>query len=74
MLVAWTRQGTLQDPYEEFCVKEARFIDKRGLDADYIDEYWERRYTLRDGASSGSGDAGGGKKADEDEYAMEGDK
>lgn len=61
MLVAWTRQGTLRDPYEEFCVKEAWFIDKSGLDADYTDEYWERRYTLRDGSSSGGGE-GGGKK------------
>ena len=62
MLVAWTRQGTLRDPYEEFCVKEARFIDKSGLDADYTDEYWERRYTLRDGPSGGA-DTAGGKKA-----------
>ncbi|EJD07888.1 gamma-tubulin complex, DGRIP84/SPC97 component [Fomitiporia mediterranea MF3/22] len=51
MLVAWTRSGKLDDPYEEFCVKESKFIDKANLNVDYTDEYWERRYTLRDGST-----------------------
>ncbi|KAL5504990.1 ALP4 [Sanghuangporus vaninii] len=55
MLVAWTRTGKLDDPYEEFCVKESKSIDKGYLDVDYIDEYWERRYTLRDGSTSSGG-------------------
>ncbi|KAI9454203.1 Spc98 family-domain-containing protein [Russula earlei] len=54
MLQQWTRTGTLMDPYEEFCVKESRFINRGTLEVDYTDEYWERRYTLRDGSTLGS--------------------
>ncbi|KAH9991968.1 Spc98 family-domain-containing protein [Russula compacta] len=54
MLQQWTRTGTLMDPYEEFCVKESRFINRGTLEMDYTDEYWERRYTLRDGSTLGS--------------------
>jgi len=46
MLQEWTRVGTLSDPYEEFCVKESRFINRGTLEVDYTDEYWERRYTV----------------------------
>ena len=46
MLQMWTRTGRLVDPYEEFCVKEAKFIDRGTLDMDYTDEYWDRRYTV----------------------------
>jgi gamma-tubulin complex component 2 len=46
MLQQWTRTGTLTDPYEEFCVKESRFINRGTLEMDYTDEYWERRYTV----------------------------
>jgi gamma-tubulin complex component 2 len=46
MLRQWTRTGTLTDPYEEFCVKESRFINRGTLEMDYTDEYWERRYTV----------------------------
>ncbi|KAH8110952.1 gamma-tubulin complex, DGRIP84/SPC97 component [Phellopilus nigrolimitatus] len=55
MLVAWTRSGKLDDPYEELCVKESRSINKGDLDVDYTDEYWERRYTLRDGSTISGG-------------------
>lgn len=43
----WVRRGVLRDGYEEFFVKEARFIDRGVLEMDYTDEYWERRYTVR---------------------------
>lgn len=46
MLVTWTRTGKLDDPYEELCVKESKFINKGVLEMDYTDEYWERRYTV----------------------------
>jgi len=46
MLQQWTRTGTLTDPYEEFCVKESRVINRGTLEMDYTDEYWERRYTV----------------------------
>ncbi|KAI0320499.1 Spc98 family-domain-containing protein [Amylostereum chailletii] len=49
MLRVWTRTGSLNDPYEEMCVKESKFINRGTLEMDYTDEYWERRYTLRDG-------------------------
>ncbi|KAF8154706.1 Spc98 family-domain-containing protein [Crassisporium funariophilum] len=55
MLRAWVATGRLMDPYEELLVKESKFIDRGILEMDYTDEYWERRYTLRDGSiSSGS--------------------
>ncbi|KAL1700007.1 Spc98 family-domain-containing protein [Schizophyllum commune] len=51
MLRVWIRTGRLDDPYEEFLVKESRFINRGILEMDYTDEYWERRYTLRDGST-----------------------
>ncbi|KAI0031328.1 gamma-tubulin complex, DGRIP84/SPC97 component [Vararia minispora EC-137] len=56
MLRTWTRTGKLNDPYEELCVKEAKFINRGTLEMDYTDEYWERRYTLRDGSTVSSSD------------------
>ncbi|KAH9942681.1 Spc98 family-domain-containing protein [Amylocystis lapponica] len=53
MVQAWIRTGRLDDPYEELCVKESKFIDRGTLEMDYTDEYWERRYTLRDGSTMG---------------------
>lgn len=46
MLVGWIRHGELNDPYEEMCVKEGKYISKTILDQDYVDDYWERRYTV----------------------------
>ncbi|KAH7926608.1 hypothetical protein BV22DRAFT_1086750, partial [Leucogyrophana mollusca] len=54
MLRVWTMTGRLEDPFEEFCVKESKFISKGILEVDYTDEYWERRYTLRDGSTLSS--------------------
>ncbi|TIC58382.1 hypothetical protein E3Q05_00898 [Wallemia mellicola] len=51
MLLSWTTSGDLDDPYDELLVREAKSISKKGLDMDYTDEYWEKRYTLRDGSS-----------------------
>lgn len=46
MLVSWVRTGKLNDPYAEFCVKESKFLNATTLADDYIDQYWERRYTV----------------------------
>ncbi|KLO18249.1 hypothetical protein SCHPADRAFT_845287 [Schizopora paradoxa] len=46
--------GSTGDIYSEFCVKEARGVDKGILVGDYTDEYWERRFSLRDGSSLSS--------------------
>lgn len=51
ILIRWIEEGVLQDPYKEFMVRENRHITKGGLETDYTDEYWERRYTLRDGST-----------------------
>ncbi|KAL4250163.1 Spindle pole body component [Abortiporus biennis] len=54
MVQVWIQTGRLVDPYDELCVKESKFIDRGTLEMDYTDEYWERRYTLRDGSTLGS--------------------
>lgn len=38
--------GHLSDPYDEFMVKESKFINRGTLEMDYTDEYWDRRYTV----------------------------
>lgn len=48
VLVRWIRTGDLIDPHGEFIVKEARVLNKNALDQDYVDQYWENKYTLRD--------------------------
>ncbi|EJF61584.1 hypothetical protein DICSQDRAFT_105728 [Dichomitus squalens LYAD-421 SS1] len=53
MVQAWITTGKLDDPYEELLVKESKFINRGTLEMDYTDEYWERRYTLRDGSTLG---------------------
>ncbi|GAA6013257.1 hypothetical protein JCM10207_000834 [Rhodosporidiobolus poonsookiae] len=64
ILVGWISTGHLEDPWDEFIVKETKGINQGSLDLDYTDDYWERRYTLRDrsGASTGAPGAtsGGG--------------
>ncbi|KIK01193.1 hypothetical protein K443DRAFT_678657 [Laccaria amethystina LaAM-08-1] len=54
MLRMWVTTGKLLDPHEELLVKESKFIDRGIIEMDYTDEYWERRYTLRDGSTSSS--------------------
>ncbi|KAF7305147.1 Spindle pole body component [Mycena kentingensis (nom. inval.)] len=51
MLRIWIMAGRLVDPYEELLVKESKFINRGILEVDYTDEYWEQRYTLRDGST-----------------------
>jgi gamma-tubulin complex component 2 len=48
VLRRWCERGYLEDPYDEFMVRESRFIDRGILERDYVDEYWERRYTVRE--------------------------
>ncbi|KAF9531316.1 gamma-tubulin complex, DGRIP84/SPC97 component [Crepidotus variabilis] len=52
MLRGWVSSGRLLDPHEELLVKEHRFINRATLEIDYVDEYWDRRYILRDGSIS----------------------
>lgn len=48
MLNEWLHNGSIKDPYAEFLVKEQKSIRREGLEQDYTDEYWEKRYTIRD--------------------------
>lgn len=62
-LLKWISTGQLSDPYDEFMIRESKSVDRVTLDQDYVDEYWERKYTLKDAgltaaASSQSGEGG----------------
>lgn len=48
LLNEWLHHGLINDLYGEFLVKEQRSIRLERLSEDYTDDYWERRYTLRD--------------------------
>lgn len=48
MLNEWLHHGGINDPHSEFLVKEQKSIRRERLEQDYTDEYWERRYTIRD--------------------------
>lgn len=48
MLNEWLHHGSIRDPHGEFMIKEQKSIKRERLDQDYTDEYWEKRYTLRD--------------------------
>ncbi|KAK4052757.1 gamma tubulin complex Spc97/GCP2 subunit Alp4 [Microbotryomycetes sp. JL201] len=56
ILLTWITSGHLSDPWDEFIVRESKGIDRGSLDLDYTDEYWDRRYTLRDKGSKTSSD------------------
>ncbi|KAK2867890.1 hypothetical protein FQN49_003363 [Arthroderma sp. PD_2] len=48
MLNEWLHHGGIRDPHAEFLVKEQKGIKRDKLEEDYTDEYWEKRYTVRD--------------------------
>jgi gamma-tubulin complex component 2 len=48
MLNEWLHHGSIRDPHAEFLVKEQKSIRRERLEEDYTDEYWERRYTIRE--------------------------
>jgi gamma-tubulin complex component 2 len=48
MLNEWLHHGGIKDPHSEFLIKEQKSIKRERLDQDYTDEYWEKRYTMRD--------------------------
>jgi gamma-tubulin complex component 2 len=48
MLNEWIHHGSIKDPHAEFLVREQKSIKRERLEQDYTDEYWERRYTIRD--------------------------
>jgi len=48
MLNEWLHHGGIKDPHAEFLIKEQQSIRREKLEEDYTDEYWEKRYTIRD--------------------------
>jgi len=48
MLNEWLHHGGIKDPHAEFLVGERSSIKRERLDEDYTDEYWEKRYYIRD--------------------------
>ena len=48
MLNEWLHHGSIKDPHSEFLIKEQQSIKREKLEEDYTDEYWEKRYTIRD--------------------------
>ncbi|KAL8735199.1 MAG: hypothetical protein Q9166_001075 [cf. Caloplaca sp. 2 TL-2023] len=48
MLNEWLHHGGIKDPHAEFLIKEQKSIKREKLEEDYTDEYWEKRYTIRD--------------------------
>ncbi|RKF81450.1 Spindle pole body component alp4 [Golovinomyces cichoracearum] len=48
MLNEWLHYGCIRDPHAEFLIREQKSIKRERLEQDYTDEYWERRYTIRD--------------------------
>lgn len=47
MLNEWLHHGHVRDPHAEFLIREQKSIKREGLQQDYTDEYWEKRYTIR---------------------------
>jgi gamma-tubulin complex component 2 len=48
MLNEWLHRGGVKDPHGEFFIREQRSIRREKLEEDYTDEYWEKRYTIRE--------------------------
>ena len=48
MLNEWLHHGAIKDPHAEFLIKEQQSIRRERLEEDYTDEYWEKRYTVRE--------------------------
>lgn len=48
MLNEWLHQGRIKDAHSEFLIGERSGIKRERMDEDYTDEYWEKRYYIRD--------------------------
>lgn len=48
MLNEWLHRGVIRDPHDEFLIGERQSIKRERLDEDYTDEYWEKRYHIRE--------------------------
>lgn len=48
ILRKWIFSGVLEDPFNEFFIKENRQCKKENIGLDLNDRYWEERFTFRD--------------------------
>ncbi|KAF7846511.1 hypothetical protein BT93_L4220 [Corymbia citriodora subsp. variegata] len=48
MLNEWLHHGGIKDPHDEFLVGERQSIKRERLNEDYTDEYWDKRYYIRE--------------------------
>ncbi|EON61644.1 hypothetical protein W97_00860 [Coniosporium apollinis CBS 100218] len=48
MLNEWLHHGGIKDPHAEFLIKEQKSIKREDLGKDYTDQYWDKRYSVRD--------------------------
>jgi gamma-tubulin complex component 2 len=48
MLNEWLHHGGIKDAHSEFLIGERSGIKRERMDEDYTDEYWEKRYYIRD--------------------------
>jgi gamma-tubulin complex component 2 len=47
MLNEWLHYGSIKDHHAKFLIREQTSIRRERLEENYTDEYWGRRYTLR---------------------------
>ncbi|OMJ86157.1 hypothetical protein SteCoe_12356 [Stentor coeruleus] len=48
MLSKWIHFGEIEDPYEEFLIKEHKELSKENLHKDFNDKYWDERFEFRE--------------------------
>ena len=48
ILRKWIFQGILEDPFNEFIVKENKNYSKENIEKDFNDQYWQERFTYKD--------------------------
>ena len=48
ILRKWIFSGVLEDPFNEFLIRENRQWKKENIGLDLNDRYWEERFTFRD--------------------------
>jgi gamma-tubulin complex component 2 len=48
MLNEWLHHGSIKDPHGEFLIREQKSINRERLEEDFTDEYWDKRYTIRE--------------------------
>lgn len=48
ILSKWIHFGEIEDPYEEFLIKEHKELSKENLNKDFNDKYWDERFEFRE--------------------------